>query len=103
MMPHMVLASLIGFLPLLLDPALDIALLAGADRERARRHVLANRGPRADVCPFANRDRRDELRVAADERPFFDRRLVLLHAVVVAGNGSCADVDLRPDRGISKV
>ena len=59
---------------LLLDPALDVALLAGADRERAGGHVLADRRAGADVRALADRDRRDQLRVAADERAVLDRR-----------------------------
>ena len=54
-----------------------VALLAGADRERAGGHVLANGRPAADVGACADRHRRDELRVAADEGAVLDDRRVL--------------------------
>src|SRR5712692_6235552 len=79
---------------LFFSPAFDVPLLAGAHGERSRRHVLANRRPAPDVGALANRDGRDELRVAADERAVFDDRRVLLHAVVVAGDRAGADVHI---------
>src|SRR4051795_11010878 len=74
------------------DPAFDVALLAGADRERAGRHVLADRRAGADVGVLPHGDRRDELRVAADERAVLDRRGLLADTVVVAGDRAGADV-----------
>ena len=64
--------SLALVLLLLFDPALDIPLLAGADRQRARRHVLPDRRAGSDVGALADRDRRDELRVASDEGAVLD-------------------------------
>src|SRR5471030_1297416 len=73
-----------ALLPAIGDPVLDRPLFAGADRQRAGGHVLANCRSAADVRALADRDRRDELRVAANERAVLDHRLVLVHAVVVA-------------------
>src|SRR6186713_2465503 len=108
MIPHIALALLTADLRLatfdfLFHPALDVALLAGADRERAGRHVLAHRRPGADVCALPHRDRRDELRIAPDERAVFDDGGVLVHAVVVAGDHSGADVHLRPDDRVTEI
>ena len=52
--------------------------------------------PRGDVAVGADLDRRDQSRVAADERSFADLGGVLLLAVVVAGDGARADVRFRP-------
>ena len=49
------------------------------------------------------RHRRDQLRVAADERAVLDDRLVLVHAVVVAGDRAGADVDVCADRRVAEV
>ena len=69
-----------------------------ADRELARRHVLgddrAGAGPRA----VAERDRRAEHRVDAEEDALADRRPVLGDAVVVGGDGARADVRARRRR-----
>src|SRR5437016_632447 len=68
-------------------PPADRPLLAGADRQRARRNVFAHRRPAADIRACADRDRCNQLRIAADERAFFDDGLVFPLAVVVAGDG----------------
>src|SRR5579859_1314650 len=87
----------------LLHPAFEIALLAGGDGERARRHVFAHRRSRAHVGAFADGDGGDELGVGADEGAVLDDGLVLVHAVVVAGDGAAADVHFRADVGVAEV
>src|SRR5207248_5988150 len=47
--------------------------------------------------------RRHQRRVRADERAVLDPGLVLEEAVVVAGDGAGADVDLAPDHGIADI
>src|SRR4030095_3082063 len=76
----------------LLHPALDVSLLARAHGECTWRNVFANRGPRADVGAFANRDRRTQLRGATDECAVLDRGDLLPDAVVVARDGPGPDV-----------
>ena len=61
-----------------LDPAVDVALLSRADREGARGNILADRRAGADVRIASDGDRRNELRVTADERAVLDRRDLLL-------------------------
>src|ERR1035437_2290366 len=105
MIPHIAFNfSLLTFaFCLLLDPALDVPLLARADRERAGGHVHADRGAAADIRTLADRHRRDELRIAADEGIVFDYRRVLLHAVVVARDRAGADVHTCADRGVAEI
>src|SRR5687768_18008225 len=86
-----------------LDPAVDVALLAGADRQCARGYVLAYRRSAADIRAFADGDRRNQLRIAADEGAVFDDRLLLPDPVVVAGDRAGSDVYIRPDRRIAEV
>ena len=59
--------------------------------------------PAADVCAFPHADRRDQLRVAADEGAVFDHRLVLVLAVVVAGDRARADVHVGADRRVAQI
>src|SRR5262245_59419731 len=99
MIPHMTRCSLspqpltpnlqrlLLALLLLIDPPVDVPLLAGADGQRPLGHVFTDRRPAADVGPLPDTHRRHQLRVAADERPIFDDRRVFADAVVVARNG----------------
>src|SRR5262245_40114514 len=105
-MPHMgsALLRLLGLaLALRLGPAGLRDLPRAPERERVLRHVLGDRAARADVGALAHGDRGHERGVAADEGPALDLRLVLVDAVVVAGDGAGADVDARPDRGVAEV
>src|SRR5687767_1203071 len=77
-----------------LDPALDIRLLAAGDAEGSRRDILRNRRARSHVGALADRDRRNQLRIAPDEGTVLDDRLVFSDAVVVTGNRPRADVDV---------
>src|SRR5215469_3718161 len=95
MIPHILRLLLALFL--VRDPAVQVSLLPGAHSERPGRDVLAHRRAAADVRALPDRDGSDELRVAADEGAVLDRRLILVHAVVVAGDGAGPDVHLRAD------
>src|SRR5689334_19400702 len=97
MIPH------ISLLLSVLHPVGNVALLARGDRQRLGRDALTNRAAAADVRAFADRYRRHQLRVAADERAVLDRRLVLLLAVEIAGDGAGADIHLLADHGIPEV
>src|SRR6266850_8470108 len=79
---------------LLLHPPVLVDLLPARDAERSGRHVFDDRRSRRDVGALPHAHRRHQLRVAADERAVLDHRLVLVRAVVIARDGSRADVHL---------
>src|SRR6476660_532856 len=105
MIPHIVyspgVSSLRGQLAFLREfafllslgyPAFDVSLLARADGERVGGHVFTDGSAAPDVRVATDRDRRDELRVAAHECAVLDGRRPLLLAVVVARDGAGAHV-----------
>src|SRR6185369_12105351 len=77
-----------------LDPAVDDGLTSARDAERPRRYVLGDRRACGHIRAFAHAYGSDQLRIAADECAIFDDGVVLVLAVVIAGDGSSADVDL---------
>src|SRR5512145_1785746 len=81
-------------------PVLD-DLLAALDGERVGRNILGDDGAGTDVGPGADRDRRHHADVGADEGPVADPGLVLVEAVVVAGDRARPDVHALPDRGVA--
>src|SRR2546426_325294 len=86
-----------------LDPPVHVRLAPPRDAQRPVRNVLRNRRAGGHVGPLADTHGRNQLRVAADERPVFDDRRVLLRPVVVAGYGSGADIHPLADGGIAEV
>src|SRR5947199_6693015 len=82
----------------LVDPTLDVALLAGADGQGPSRNIVPDRRAGADVCSLADGHRRDQLRVASNERAVFDDRGLLRHTVVIARDRARPDVHLFADR-----
>src|SRR5437588_7834667 len=88
---------------LLIDPALDVPLLAGTDGQGARRDRFANCRAAAHVRALADGDRRHELRVAADEGAILDHGLMFFLAVVVARDRSGADVHVRADGRVAEI
>src|SRR6516164_7771668 len=81
-------------------PALDEPHRRPADGERAGRHVAGHGRPGADVGVVRDADGCDQLRVAADLDARADPRAMLLEAVVVAGDGSGADVAVCTDLAV---
>src|SRR5579885_302317 len=78
--------------------------LAGArDRERLVGDVLRHGRAGGDLGAPAHLHGRDQVDVGADEGLRGDRRLVLLLAVVVAGDRARADVDVLGDLGVADV
>src|SRR3954463_3539434 len=71
--------------------------------ELVRRRVLADRGARADVGAARNAHRGDQRGVGADEAVVLDDGTALGGAVVVAGDGTRADVHLGSDVGIADI
>src|SRR5690606_21360976 len=84
-------------------PVLDRDLLRAGDGELAGGSFAGQRGAGPEGGAGAYRDWRDQLAVAADEGIVADDRLVLVGAVVVAGDGARADVDPGADLGIADI
>src|SRR5271157_38 len=80
-----------------LRPAGPRLLAAARHGKRVGIDWLGDHRARADISALADRDRRDERRVGANERARANVGLVLGKAVVVAGDGSGADVGARAD------
>ena len=59
--------------------------------------------PAPTIAPVADRDRRDQRRVGADEGAGTDHRAVLAEAVVIAGDCAGADVRAGADVGVADV
>src|SRR5581483_1385524 len=97
--PHMALLARLRR-PL---PARDGRLAHARNRELSRGRVLGERGPGAQRRAAADAHRRDELGVRADEDVVLDDRAVLVGAVVVAGDGAGADVDVPADLAVADV
>src|SRR5207244_12379637 len=79
----------------------DLALLG--DGELARRHVARDGRARADGRALSDGDRRHQLHVGADLHIVLDHGAVLVGAVVVAGDGAGADVDVASYRCVADV
>src|SRR5687768_15110931 len=82
MIPHMTLVPSLALLPrrgrFARCPAVHVRLARAGDSQRSRGHVLGDRRTGSHVGARADGDRRDELRVAADERAILDDGLVLV-------------------------
>ena len=86
-----------------LGPAGDALLLAALDRQAVGLDVLGDHRSGADDRAVADRHRRDQARVGADERPRADHRPILAEAVIIAGDRARADVGARADLGVADV
>ena len=84
-------------------PAGDRHLLRARNRELAGRGVAGQRGAGAERRAATDGHRRDQLRVGADEDVVLDHGAVLVRAVVVAGDGAGADVDVAADGRVADV
>ena len=84
-------------------PPVLVHLPSARDRQRLIGHIVGDRRAGGHIGALADRDRRDELRVAANEGAVADDGLVLLLAVVVAGDRAGADVDVLADRRVSQI
>ena len=86
-----------------LRPAGYRLLPPASDRERVGFDRLGDDRARADIGAVADRHRRDQRRVGADEGAGADVGLVLGEAVVVAGDRSSADVGARADPRVADI
>src|SRR5258705_13033329 len=78
-------------------PGRNRHLLRARHGELAGERVLVDRRARADIGAARDADRRHQGRVRADEALVLDDGAVLRDTVVVAGDGSGADVHARPE------
>src|ERR1700730_16285971 len=84
-------------------PARFFYLARAGQRQRIRRDVLRNHGPRSDIGAVTDLDRRHQGAIRADERMRANLRAILGEAVVIAGNRSRADIRPGADARISNV
>src|SRR5262249_32489612 len=89
--------------PARLGPALLCDLPPSPDGERIVRNILGDHGAGAHIGPVPDLDRRHQCRVRTDEGTGTEGRVVLLGAVVVAGNGPRADICPLAHAGIADI
>ena len=84
-------------------PAFFGHLSSASDCQSVRRNIFGDARSCADIGSLAELDGRDQRGVAADENAVLDNGLVLVNAVIVAGDGSSPDVDARADLRVAEV
>ncbi len=84
-------------------PALFCDLSPTSYSQGIGRYVFGNARSRADVCALANSDRRHQRGIAADEGSVFNRRSVLVDAIVIAGDGARPDVHAFTNFGVAQI
>src|SRR5260370_30815437 len=84
-------------------PAWFYDLVCAADGEGIFGDVAGDARRSGNVGGFAYADGCDQSAVAADEHSVFDDGSVLVNSIVVAGDGSGADVDAGADFGVAKI
>src|SRR5579864_571207 len=97
------LSILLGAGAFVACPAFFHDLPATAYRQRFRGNVFCDAGSRANITAFAKFHRRDQGRVAAHENAIFDYGFKFVDPIVVAGDGSSADVYTLADFGVTQV
>src|SRR5579872_5036204 len=91
------------FLFPLRDPVSFHYLSPASQRQGLIGHRIGDDAPGADVAFRANLDRRDQRRIASDERSRADASLVFLLAIEIARDGARADVHPLADLGVAQV
>ena len=84
-------------------PALHGNLFATRKGEYPGGCVLGDGTAGADRAALADRNRCHQLRIRTDEYTILDDGSVFVRTVVVAGNGSCADVYIAPDTAVADI
>ena len=92
-----------SFLPLLPRPAFFHDLPPAADGQRILRNVVGDAGCRSDVRALANAHRRHQRAVAANENVVVDDGLVLVDAIVIAGDRTSPNVYAGADLRVAQV
>src|SRR5262249_32243921 len=86
-----------------LGPTFFINLSASTDGERFCWHIFSNGRTRSNISISAHPDGSDQLRIGSDESAVFNRCLVFVHTVIIAGDHSCDDVHTFTDRRITQI
>src|ERR1039458_10788814 len=84
-------------------PSLFHALSRPPERQRVRRHIFGDATGGGDIGAASNFYRSDQRGVAANEHAIFDHGLLLVHAIVIAGDGARADVDAFADFRVAQI
>ena len=84
-------------------PVLFVCLACAGDRQRHRRNIVRDGRARGGVCAVAHGDRRDQIRVAADEGVVADGGAVLFCTVVVDRDRSAAEIDVLSDVTVADI
>src|SRR5690348_1432981 len=78
-------------------------MATAGDSQRVGGNIFRDGGARGDVGAVADIDGSDERGIAAYEYPLTDTRGILFHAVVVASDGSGADIRIAAYRGVAEI
>ena len=84
-------------------PSLLLVCCGAADGQRVGGHIFGDAGACADIRAVADGDGRDQRGIAAHKDALADARDVLVHAVVVAGDGAGADIGSFADLRVAEV
>src|SRR5262249_59298514 len=84
-------------------PAFLDGLAGAAKSQGVVRNIVGDSGPSRHISASADAHRRNQRSVTADKGAVFNYGYMLFCAVVVAGNGSRAHVDLLAHLGIAEV
>src|SRR5664280_2745334 len=84
-------------------PAFFGDLAAAPQRQCIVGNVFRDARSRPDVGALSDSNRRNQGGIASNERAVFNRRAVLVHAIVIAGDGARPDVDAFANFGVAKI
>src|ERR1022692_4203637 len=84
-------------------PAFFDDLLAAPQRQCIGRNILRDARSRPNVGALSDANRRNQGGIASNERAVFNHGAVLVHAIVIAGDGARPDVDAFANLGVAKI
>src|SRR6185312_14433777 len=84
-------------------PALPFFLRAPGEGQRVGGDVLGDDAAGANIGALADLHRRDQRRIGADERAGANLGAMLVEAVIVAGDGTGADVSASANAGVADI
>src|ERR1035437_3755237 len=84
-------------------PAFFGDLSAAPQRQCIGGNVFRNARSRADIGALSDSNGSHQRGIASNERAVFNRRAVLIHAIIIAGDGARPDVHAFPNLGVAKI